>query len=266
MLPREENKIMQRISRNASMLMAISLLIGIVAAAPGLARADLTELGNETMLEDQGALVGLLGYNFGPDPSSPLSFKFSVDSKTGNFNYSSTSSTYLGQPVSVSDTGTFDGVSNYSMSGKISLGGETYTTSATGSITTLMDGSTQLTETVNVDDSKKKIKANDIEIYAIWLFGKSVDYGYFTKDDKKIPKSDFVSTDRYRKGYREYDLYPIFPLPTPTPRVHTVGDETTFTSTVYPSPVPEPSSLTVIALCGFFAAAHRASHRRLRSP
>jgi hypothetical protein len=242
--------------------MATFLFVGIVATAQGLARADLTELGNETMLEDQGALVGLLGYNYGPDPSSPLSFKFSVDSTTGNFNYSSTSSTYLGQPVSVSDTGTFDGTSNYSMSGKISLGGDTYTTSATGAITTLMDGSTQLTETVNVDDSMKKIKANDIELVAIWLFGKSVDYGYFTKDGKKIPKSDFVSTDRYRKGYREYDLYPIYPLPSPTPRIHTVGNDMNFTSTVSPSTVPEPSSITVIALCGFFGVVYRASHRR----
>jgi len=230
--------------------------MGLAVYCSGSSRADLVENAAETMLEEQGALLGLLGYNFGADPSSPIQFDFSIDSNTGNFSFQSTSPTYLGQSVSVSDVATFNGVDTYSMAGNITLGGNSYTTASTGVLSLQNDGSTQLTLDITLAGLPPK-GANDIHLIAVWFLGKSVDLGYFTKDKVKIPKSDFVSTDYIRDGRKHYELIPLFD--NQGPFIRTDGDERTFTSTL--SPVPEPSSLAVIAVSGLAALAFRASRR-----
>jgi len=230
-------------------------MMGLALVFAGSARADLMENATETMLEDQAMLVGLLGYNFGPDPSSPLHFNYSINSTTGNFSYASDSPTYLGQPVSVSDTATFDGVNTYTMSGNITLGANSYATSASGVLSTLMDGSTQLALDVTVAAGPGI--ANDKHTIAVWINGRSYDYGYYTYFGFRIPFSDFVSRDYIQNGILHNTETPTYAPPTLTPWIVTDGDANGFTSTVYPSPVPEPSSLAVAAACGLLGLVYR---------
>jgi hypothetical protein len=254
-----------------SVLFPAPLLLGLLTVVPAAVGGDVT-LATEAMLEDQSALVGLLAYNFGPDPSSPLIFTSNVDASTSAFSYKSTSAspTYLGQSVSIVGSGTLDSSGNYMLSGSIMLGSTSYTTTGTVAVSTLADGSTQFVEDVNIL-AFPPANANDVHIVSVWLFGKSVDFGWFTLNKVKIAGSDFVSTDRLLpNGDEEYDLLPIFPPPTKTPMIVTTGNQPptggmgSFTSTTFAA-VPEPASITMAALGGLITCGYVASRRRGRA-
>ncbi len=96
-----------------------------------------TNVTGELMMDAQGANATLLGRLFGPDPSTVLSFSSSVDEADGIFSYSSApGSTYLGQPLSLSVSGTFDSASDlWEMSASGALGGTSLSGTGSESVT-----------------------------------------------------------------------------------------------------------------------------------
>jgi len=253
--------------RNSSCIVAGFL--GLLLATPAAVRADST-LATYAMMEDQAAMVGLLAYNSSPDPSSPLSFTSSVDPTGSSFAYlTGAGATYLGEPVSVSDTAVLSGTS-YVTGGSISLGLETYSSTGSIAISTLADGSTQLdlATTIAPPAGFPPPNANDIEIFANIKNGIITDTGYFTLNGVKIPMSDFTSKGKVLpNGDWDIDLYPVYKTTPVVPQIvstgfsPTGGGAGTFTTT---ASVPEPSSLTLAALGGLISLGYIARRGRGR--
>jgi len=91
----------------------------------------------EVMMNAEGADMTTIGRYFGPDNSSPLSFTTSQDVAGGSFSYTLNSgSTYLGQPASLSGTGTFDSTnSDWVINSSGMIGSTSWSTVYTATVT-----------------------------------------------------------------------------------------------------------------------------------
>ena len=136
--------------RSFACTMAVAILM---AVAPGQANGfDMVAIATEIMMEDQGADNVLLAHIFGVDTSSPLRFTSFVDPAGMYFSFELVpNSTYLGQSITMSASGTFDPTtSTWTTSSTGEIGDpNTYGTTSTKTVTKNPDGTYTITEDVN---------------------------------------------------------------------------------------------------------------------
>lgn len=85
------------------------LVLGALLTAPTVAHANLTNLTTETLMQAQLNDIAALGAYAGPDYSTSLQSTYMLDYDTGSFSYSQApGQTYLGQPLSLSGSGTYN--------------------------------------------------------------------------------------------------------------------------------------------------------------
>jgi hypothetical protein len=227
------------------MLRAVLVAIAIGTLSPLPADAKSLTL-TEVMIQAQEASLGFLELQFGPDPSSPLTFSTLTDLATDSFFFAlNAGSTYQGMNVAMAGIGILDAMSDvWNLESKGSLGGASWTTA--GSATVTPDGTGGSGLHLDQDLYLAAVKAYDIHIVATFdADGNSTSTGYFTdKDGKKIPGSDFKDVDRAIPGRYNWslfgDTYAIHVEGT-TPETGGVGS---FTARL----VPEPASLALFGI------------------
>jgi PEP-CTERM motif len=231
------------------------VLLALVGSPPNARCGPM--LASEILLEDQASNLDLLGYNFGADPSSPLSFTTFVNSTGSSFTYTSTTTTYLGQSFSLTASGMIDSSGKLTFSATGFLGSSSLATSGTGTVSVSPDGSAQITMDTNYQITARTDKTADgrVRMVAIHPDGTSGDYGYYVDDKgKPISVSAVISTDSVdAQGKIHYEDRPVDPgLNSSVPSLDTngfmppAGGVGSFVTTI--SSVPEPTSLLMLAI------------------
>jgi len=171
-----------------------------VRAATSITPADLA---TGLMIESQGDNLGVLGYMFGPDPSSSLSFLTNVGSSGTTFSFSLNSgAVYQGQDITLMGSGEFDphtGMLVTSSAG--TLGSQSWTTS--GSETVIASGNS-FSSSVDLDVSAANPLSRNFTPpsgrHRDETFnpdGTSTNSGWYTNNrGEKIFGTDFNSTNK----------------------------------------------------------------------
>lgn len=91
---------------------------------PLSAQTTAFESANEVMTWEQSMLTSFIASTFGPDPASPLTFSTYVDPAGQTFNFSlNAGSTYLGKPITITDSGTLTPFSIWTVQSSLSYNG-----------------------------------------------------------------------------------------------------------------------------------------------
>ena len=177
------------------------VMLVFMAAAPVARAAPLNQvqLLTELMIESQGDNAGYLGLMFGPDASSPLVFSSNVDPSGTTFSFSlNPGTTYQGQSLTLSGSGVFDpSTSMLTASSSGMLGSKAWTTSDSETVISNGDKFSVASDSNLFDPAAKAFDRH--RITDLFSDGISVNAGFYTdKDGKKIPGSDFTSTDTWK--------------------------------------------------------------------
>ena len=211
------------------------------------------QLMTEAMMGTQGGDAGLIGMFLGADANAPLQFTSFVDPTNFTFSFSLTAgSTYMGQPMTLSGSGSFDpNTGSLSALSSGTFGAESFSVSDSETWTNTTDGIAGLgDQTLSVNGSEKGRRVVTHRRFS--RDGTSEESGHYVDEHgHRIPGSDFQEPDDYdtpddpdwdfgTRRIREGGPYSVFstgfsPLD---------GGAGSFTTTI--SPVPEPSSLLLV--------------------
>lgn len=241
-------------TRSAMHVAHLLCLLGPMLVASPITRAGDLLTTTEILLEEQGTKAYVLGYYFGADPHSPLSFTSFVDPSGNSFSYATVpGSTYLGQSLSLAGSGTLDQNGNYDVSATLDFGGKIL--QIIGKEKESADGHTVQSDDNTSFGGKKtgdthylgtiKQPNNTSDITEGWMTDENSDH---------ISKSDFGGTDKLNKdGDWEFTIVPKFAnQASPPPSIFSTGFTPVnggagdFTVTI--SPVPEPPAVTMLLL------------------
>jgi hypothetical protein len=261
------------IARTSFAALALFILTALAPAVSRGASITLDQLLTGQMIETEGDYAGFLGLAFGPDASSPLVFTSDVNLSATSFSFSlNTGQTYLGQPISMTATGSYNTSTDIlTISSSGMLGTAAWTTS--GSETETFDSSGDAIGSSDDNFLQGGVLVYDKVRYNIKYYpsGLSTDKGYYTdKNGNYIPGTDFDSFN--------YNPPPPPPPPPPGTWVYTESGTdglpfaittTGITSTggtgsftVLITPIPEPGTL---GLATFAVALLSLAVRRVRT-
>ena len=215
------------------------------ACATTLTPGQLTDL----MVENQGDNAEFIALIFGSDASSPLTFSSNVNSAGTLFAFFLAPTTYRGQSMTLSGTGSFDPTTNIlQLASSGSLGSSSWTTAGTAAITV---SGTDLNVSTNLNFLNGGVqKSADVHAEGfVRADGTTGGFGFDTdKNGDPIPGSTRIFKDDHQSeigtwNYRSIsDLgFTIDSVGFSTPR----GGTGSFTTTI--QPVPEPSAMLLVA-------------------
>jgi hypothetical protein len=243
------------ISRTSKASLCSLCLLCSTLVAPSIAQAGDLFITTEVLLEEQGTNAEVLGFLFGADSTSSLSFTSFVDPSGNSFSYSTVAgSHYLGQRISLTGSGTIDASGNYDVTASLDLGGTLL--QIAGKETVSPDGHIVTSEK---DETNKDVKTGDThykgEIGQPNDTSKIVEGWQTDAKGEHVSKSDFGGTDKYDKTTDDW-VFTIVPndlqQQNPPPFVFSFGfspaggGDGTFTATI--STVPEPPTITLSLL------------------
>ena len=278
MISQGANKILRSLVSLLALALALSVPETILASSQAPAVIPLVnglpsvQLVTEALMGTQGGDASLIGMFLGADAGSPLRFSSVVDPTNFSFSFSlMPGSSYLGQPMTLSSSGTFDpntGVLSAFSSGTLGTmsfaisDSESWMNTSNG-----IQGSGDQILSVGGDERGRRRVTHRHD----FPDGSSVESGHFVDEHgHRIPGSDFVNVPdedhpeepdwdwgtRHGRGGGPYSVFSTGFSPLD-------GGTGSFTTTI--SPVPEPSTLLLIG-SGFIGIAgvlrKRASPRR----
>jgi hypothetical protein len=253
--------------RNSAIISAkpslgVLFLLGLIVTVQPRSRADLVLTATEVMIEETTVNVSALGFFFGVDPTSPLSFTTFVAPSGLSYSYSAVpGTTYLGQNLSLAGTGTLVASGSYHVMTAGKLGDVIWSSDGFENVTNNPDGTTTIKSDSEIEDEKGK--ATGDYHYEIKEDGnKSSGTGYYTAlgTGQKVPKSDVDIKDTYNEKTGEWDctITPHFiQQDQPPPVVNSVGltpaigGDGTFTAVVTSVPEPSPFGMLLLTSLGF---------------
>lgn len=234
----------------------IALATPLASPASNIARSSSDSVSNlppvqittEALMNAEGADAGLIGMFFGADSGSPLHFTSFVDPKTFTFSFSlNPGSTYLGQSITESASGSFDpntGILSATTSG--TLGATTFSITDLETFTDILNGiEGSGDQTFSLDGHSIPGHENErrhVERVREFRDGTSEESGYY--EDKEGHRTPFTEPDRRRPDEPDWDFGTRHGGPYSTGFSPLDGGAGSFTTTV--SPVPEPSTLLLI--------------------
>jgi hypothetical protein len=252
-------------------LWQVTVIFGLLAT-PKSGLCDVF-LASEALSLELTNNLGLLGYNFGADPNSPLTFTTFVNPTGSAFSYTSISTSYNGQNFALTGSGTIDAGGNLAVSASGFLGAESLASAGDGTAMLALDGSFLVSIHMQYKNPKH---GNDRNAKESGTRDASTNTGYYTTlrlvmgkpVEEKIPDSDFKSTDFYDKDgkYHESET-PITNFSTPVPQLDMAGllprdgGGGSLTATI--APVPEPGSFLLLAGMGSLGVATSWWRRKL---
>jgi hypothetical protein len=244
-----------------------ALLVLVMISTISKADMPLVQILTEEMIEYQGDAAGFLGIAFGPDGGSPLQYTSNVNIDGGSFFYSlNAGQSYLGLPLSLTGSGTFDPMSNMMiLSASGQYGSQPFLISGSDHLTFNADGS--VSRSAGFDFLVDKVKLYDRhETTTYNTDGTSSSEGWFTnKDGDKIKGTDFTGTDKWdpkgQSAYNEAGMDGLLFYINSSGFSPPDGGNGSFTTTI--APVPEPASLVLFgsAALGLFAKV-RSTYKR----
>lgn len=250
------------------MILVAATLLGVNQVWAGSFPA--IDLMTEMMMENQGENNLVIGAFFGPDPNSALVFTSMVDPVALTFSFSlNPGSTYLGLPISLSSSASFDAVNDvWDASSSVTLGTASWTIIGTYSapIGDPFQNSNFLIDPKNLPPGVDPRQFHDMHdlIFYNTKDGTSGGFVHFTNIQGQRSSPNFPVGDvRNPDGSWSYELITdafwvhgsgFSPVPT--------GGSGTFTTMV--SPIPEPSFAVLVAVT-LIATAKSAALRSRRS-
>lgn len=224
----------------------------------------------ELMIEDVAHNALMLGDLFGPDSSSPLSFTTDVNTSTLTYSYSlNLGSTYLGQSMTLSGSGTFNtAMETLYLTSSGVLGTTSWNTSGTEVVNTTVPGEFTVNENLASAGKKERDAHCDDVNFNLVTGTSSCENGYLTdKNGRMIKRSNFTSASdhlaplpdpsyyymtQYEIGGLGYEEFTTGTTPIG-------GGAGSFTLTI--ATIPEPSSFGLATLAVLMAGFYRRRRR-----